>query len=56
MYAVLQAVMSRLAETEHRVEQSEKAIKQMEGMLEDKKGEQERTINIGEEINLEHKG
>ena len=56
MVVELQAVIGRLTETEHRVEQSEKAKRQMEGMLEDKRGEQERTINTGEEKNQEQKG
>ena len=56
LFVELQAAVGRLKETERRVEQSERAIRQMEGMLENKRGEQEKTINIGEEIKWEHKG
>ena len=56
LFVELQAAVGRLTKTEHRVEQSERAIRQMEGMLENKRGEQEKTINIGEEIKWEHKG
>ena len=55
MFVELQAVLGRLTETERRVEQPGRAIRQMEGMLEDKRGEQERTLNTGEEKNQKQK-
>ena len=63
MSVELQAVVSKLAETEQRtehmeraMEQSERAMRQMERMMEEMRIENRRAINIGEEMNQEHEG
>ena len=55
LFVELQTVVSRQAETEQRMEQMERAMRQMKRMMEEKIIEHERTINIGEDINQEHK-
>ena len=56
MFVELQAVVSRQAETEQRTEHMERAMRQMERKTEENlRIDHVKTINIGEEINQEHK-